>query len=463
MAYVEFYVQATNGNDLNAGSTTAASTYTAVNGNWNNTTKVYTPTDGSTPASFINVGDYCSVYLDAAAVAVYIAKVSTVAAGVNGAITMDATIFYGSGPTTSATGRSIKCGGPWLSPSGFKTSYGATAVPQDTRINIIAATYTRTASDAFNMRSGTTANKLWIRGYNATPGDLDNDTTNSLSKPIFSYNSTFTVSFEARSQLWSSISFSGTRIGVFASVTGSAGGVQFFRCRFENLSTNAAATAISVSAVVASFYYCYFKHPTTGTAGGVFQSSIGVICVGCVAEGGGLAGYQLSGNSGGQVLDSCIALNNTGAGITVAGTGITFLATHCTVSGATVDGIDITAATNAAVAIIGCLIQNCGGWGINNSSTTVTSVFRACNDFYNNALGNETGLGLSPSLCEQTESVNPTISSANMALLAGKNALNHGFPGVFENETFSSYADCGAAQASGLVHAGTPYSVPFIG
>ncbi len=464
MAYVEFYVQATNGSNLNAGSTTAASTYTAVNGNWDNTGKIYTPVDGSTPASSIAAGDYASVYLDAAAVTTYVAKIQTVAAGVNGAITMDATIFYGTGPSTATTGRSIKVGGPWVSPTAFNsTGIGnSLSVPQDTRINILAATYTRTASDTFGLRATTTL-KLWIRGYNGTPGDLDSDTTNSLSKPIFSYNSTFSVAFDARPTLWSGVSFTGSRSGVLATVGTAGGGMQFSRCRFENTSSNAAAAAMNHLTIPAAFYYCYFKHPTTGTNAAVFSSSIGCLLVGCVAEGGGLAGFALSGNSSGQVLLNCSALNNTGGGITVTGTGNTVLIGYCSVTGTTVDGITVSGSTNAAIAVIGCLIANCGGIGINNTSATTTSFHRACNLFYNNSGGNESGFGQAPSLFERSDSSpGPITSSSDLTLLSTSLALNHGFPGIFENKTFTSLADCGAVQASGTVHGGNPSAMTFV-
>src|SRR5262249_49902200 len=50
--------------------------------------------------------------------AVYIARVTTVAAGVNGAITLSTTAKAGTAPTSSATGRTIVVGGAWLGPNG---------------------------------------------------------------------------------------------------------------------------------------------------------------------------------------------------------------------------------------------------------------------------------------------------------------------------------------------------------
>jgi len=47
------------GNNVNAGSTTNnTAAYTSTNGNWSTVTNKFTPTDGSTPASSVNVGEF---------------------------------------------------------------------------------------------------------------------------------------------------------------------------------------------------------------------------------------------------------------------------------------------------------------------------------------------------------------------------------------------------------------------
>src|SRR5690348_12581987 len=114
MAFTEFYCDPVNGLDINAGSTTAAATHTATNSNWSTATKIYTPTDGSTPTTYVNVGDWVSIYVDGATTAVFVARVTAVAAGVNGGITVAGTTgaagTMGTAPTTSATGRSLTVG-----------------------------------------------------------------------------------------------------------------------------------------------------------------------------------------------------------------------------------------------------------------------------------------------------------------------------------------------------------------
>jgi hypothetical protein len=48
-----------SGSNLNAGSTSGAAVYTSTAGNWD-VTNVFTPTDGQTTTSFVNVGDWVS-------------------------------------------------------------------------------------------------------------------------------------------------------------------------------------------------------------------------------------------------------------------------------------------------------------------------------------------------------------------------------------------------------------------
>lgn len=113
MNYTEFYCQNTADN-RNAGSTNSdAAVYASVNGGWVNTTRVFTPSDGSNPSTFIAVGDFCSVYADAATVAAFVALVTAVNATT---VTLSATFFIGTNPATLATGMSLRAGGAWKGP-----------------------------------------------------------------------------------------------------------------------------------------------------------------------------------------------------------------------------------------------------------------------------------------------------------------------------------------------------------
>lgn len=183
MAFTEFYCDASTGNNLNAGSdTNGTATYTSTNGNWNGSTS-FTPTDGTNPVSAgVTVGQFASVYLDAAsAPTAFIARITAVTNANNGAITVSATAQAGTRPSSSATGRTIKVGGVWKGPTGtsgfpfvLTTGIGslgaATNSSNDTvRVNFKNnATYSITSAVSGTAQGAVSA---VFQGYSTNPGD----------------------------------------------------------------------------------------------------------------------------------------------------------------------------------------------------------------------------------------------------------------------------------------------------
>ncbi len=369
----------------------------------------------------------------------YVAKVATAVSNVS--VILDATIKYGTAPTDGASNRSAVAGGSWnteqvLASGGLAT----TTVPQSTKINIKQATYTITASRTISM-AGATTTPLWFSGYNANPGDLDADTTNALAKPIWAQNSTFLLTCSGAHQLWSSVTGTGSRSGTIWTLTGSAPVV--VRCRSTNISSNAAAIAITTT-TGCRVAYGYFTTPNTATTTGVASVGSATMWIGCIADTGGLAGFNAPNASS---LIYCVGLNNTGSGVLSATSAVRIYGLTC--YGATVDGVKWTGTPTIEATVSGCLFSGLNGStattnGINNASGTNTNnVFRACNDYYN-VTNPEVGFGDSPAFFPQTDS-NPVVTSAaDMTPVPGSNALAHGFPGIYENETFSSYPNIGA-------------------
>ena len=432
MAFTEFYVQST-GSNLNAGSTTDdAAAVTVTNASWDVTADTYIGLTGTEFAA-VNVGDWASIYLDAATVAVYIAQVTAVGAlGVS--ITLSTTAKYGTKPASGATGRSCKVGGahasltPWNS-----TGLGASTVPASTRVNVKQATYTRTATDTVSM-VGITTGPLWFRGYNTTVGDCDADPT--LTKPVLSYNATFQLSTSGANQVWSSVSVLGNRTGT---VWTGATSTLMVRCRFEN--TSSAAGAIAASPSGGDLLYCWCKTPTTATT--AVNLTNGSVFTGTVFENG-----RVDCSNDPTTFLQCVSLNSGGVGILSAGVAQVQVY-FTTIYNATSHGISWTVAGPGFV--YGCAFWDCGGWGISQSSGTDTHlVRRACNSFFSNTSGTETGFGDSPSFFQQTESAQPYTSATDMTPLATALAAEAGFaPGVFENMGFRSYVDIGAVQRKG--------------
>src|SRR6267142_3023303 len=176
--FTEFYCTST-GSNLNAGSTTDnAAIYTSTNGAWSTVTNTFTPADGSNPVtSGVSAGMFVSIFLDAASVAVYIARITSVTGTVNAAIAVSTTVIYGTAPTTAASGITIKVGGAWLGPNGATTfpfglsgTIGAlvNSSSYQPRVNVKNdQTYTMTAALPF-----TTLGAAVMQGYTTAPGDL---------------------------------------------------------------------------------------------------------------------------------------------------------------------------------------------------------------------------------------------------------------------------------------------------
>jgi hypothetical protein len=170
-----------------------------------------------------------------------------------------------------------------------------------------------------------------------------------------------------------------------------------------------------------------------------------------VAEGGGIAGFNSAAATPNTYIN-CVGLNNTGAGFLASTSCNRYI--NCTVYNASGDGIKWSGTPSLICTVIGCLFDTCGGIGINNASGTDTNlIFRACNDFHACSGGNEAGMGDSPALFGQTDSSGVVTSSTDMTPVSGSNAKSKGFPGIFENQTYSSYLDIGAVDAVSVVFA----------
>jgi hypothetical protein len=443
MAFTNFYLDA-GGNDMNAGSVQnhAAAAGPSTNGDWGNAAANRFTAASGTPFSAVNVNDWASVYVDGTTSgAVYVAQVTAVNAG-GASIDLSTTAKYGTAPSNSATGRSCRVGGSWLSEFPLTTLTGT--VPASTKINF-NNNLTITASRTIALAGLTTA-PLWFSGYNTNPGDLDNDTTNSLAKPIWTFNANFGLVTSGAHQIWSGLSVKGNASGVVWQ--SSSQSLMMSRCRVENTSSNAAAYAFQPT-FTNTIAYSYFKAPSTGTTNGVVVANgTGSTYLGCVFDGGGLAGLNLANNQ--NLVVRCVFLTNTGAGILCNSAQARIMG--CTFYGATVDGVKWTGAPAAGASVVGCLFSGVNGGaattnGINNASGTNTNlVFRACNDYYN-VTNREVGFGDSPEFFPQTDSSPVATSATNLTPVATANARARGFPGLFENALFSGYSDIGAVQS----------------
>lgn len=364
MAFTELYAQ-TTGSNLNSGSTTAdAAVYTCTNSNWDGTS-VFTPTDGTTPASTVSVGDFASVYLDAATVAVYVARVTVVAAGVNGAITLSTTAKSGTAPATGATGRTIKVGGAWKGPN------AAVAHP----FGFVQSTMTNAAGDfpRINIKNGTTysitaamthanAGPIRWQGYTSAAGDggkaIIDGGTSGASYSLLT-NSVSNVDYE--DIIFQNNGASGSAAGLTISaaentlrrvVVNSVRGVGF-QC-------NAAVSIL----VECEAYAC--NQSNTASLAGFNMPTAGTMAIRCISH------DNAGSNSAGFILGSavtcisCIADTNGGIGFSVTSV-VTASMIGCDSYNNTSDGIRLGNTTAASFYIENCNPVKNGGWGINGS------------------------------------------------------------------------------------------------
>lgn len=453
-AYTEFYAQ-NGGSNLNAGSTnnnTAA--YTSIHGNWTNATGVFTPTDGTTPASSVAVGDWASVYIDGASVGVYIGRISAVTAGVNGPITANTT-GIGSKPANQTATATIKVGGAWQGPnaaSGFPFTLTSWGTNKDATSHIVRTnlkndqTYSMTASFAM---SGGAANL--VQGYTSSVGDggratFDGGTSTAaiLTDVGIAGVSFVDIIFKTAFTSGSTDLVTPTRLANFA------------RCVF----TGARGNGINVNAVACTLVECEAyacNKSNTATTGGFKMTSGGNLyrCISHDNTGSNSTGIVIA--SGPAQVQNCISETNGQYGVssTTASLNGQIIISQCDLYNNTSDGINIITGAVNPHWIENCnLIKNAGA-GINNVSVVNWGYI------YNCGYGAGTqanGSGDTINNLTQTGSVTfgsnltPWVDPANGDFRINLAAANFAGRAAF-TETAASYAgtvgypDIGAAQS----------------
>lgn len=464
--YTEFYCDASvsaNNTNINAGSTTGAPVYSAVNGNWDGTS-VYTPTDGSTPASTVSAGMWMSIYYDGSTNLVQagtmgggIGLVTNVAAGANGAITIDRRTVSGTVPTVSATGRSVRVGGSWNGPYktiGFPFGFiGATSTNGDyvPRINFKnASSYVITGSMTHNV-----AGPLVFQGYTSSPGDggkaafLDNATASSYVLLTVSgahnniVDAVFSSSFSAGAS--SGLIVSGTssalrRVVVhdvrlygitFSSNPGLAEECEAYACN-KNNSSGASGIQGGASGVV--FVRCISHDNSTGNGNGFNAAFSGVTFINCISDSNGKDGFILTA-TGCAYFIGCDSYNNTE------------------------DGIDFTTANPNEVWIENCNLVKNSGWGINSSGSLTLRMGHIINCGFGsgtqvNGLGSIAAIQGVQQIANVTYAANatPWVDPANgdfrITLPTAKAAGRGGFTETAASYTGTvGYPDIGSAQS----------------
>ncbi len=416
MAYTEQYCDPVSGSNLNSGSTTAAPTYSGVGDS--DGTSVFTPSDGSTPASTVAAGDVVSVYVTAGAtVATFVGRVVTVAAGVNGAITVSTTAKAGTFPSASSGAHTItlKRGGPWLGPngaSGFPFTLATLNLLVNTNSDPIRVNLLNTATYSITANVTGSASQVTYQGYTATPGDggkaiIDGGTSgasyellrpNGYIRDLILQNNGATGSATALTLFTTECIAERVTvhdvqgIGIAISGTSMAIECEAYACNKSN-TANLAGIQVSPSGFARR---CISHHNTGNVAHGFnlfISTSLGVSVEDCIADSNGQNGFNLTNGAitGALVnISACIATNNAGSGIylgTTSGTKVGAVVENAILGN---NGTNI----NCAQTDVGQYrFTNCAFFGLGgaitgaNASNVVGSIALSSNPFNDSANG----------------------------------------------------------------------------
>jgi hypothetical protein len=448
-AYTDFYVQS-GGSNANSGSTTGAVIWSNASTSWVGAgTSTLTVTDAA--ASAVSLNDYINVGGG------WISQVTNVNA--TGAptyvFTLGGTVGWGTEPGTNASIAATD-GGPWASLA-FSVFTVATIVPSSTRVNIKQATYT--LAGAINSQlAGSTTVPLWFRGYNTTPGDLDNGST-TLSYPLFTGGANLYTANGAYS-IYSGMSFTASRSGNTVSTSGQP--IRYFCCQFASTSANSAAAAFGTGGSTQA-YHCSFTTPST--ANQVVSSATTAYFEYCFFSGAGSGATQVGIVSTGGIYLAYCTFNSTGSYALTQAAASVMQIDFCTFNqcgvGGTVDAIKfLTSIPTIGSRVTNSYFYKSGGYDINYSLGTATGNVRMRRNCSNQpATGHMTGFGdwwedgaTSAGAAALSESLTPPfVSTTDLHLLPSSVGYGAADPGQWEGQTsgLTSNPSVGAWQYAG--------------
>jgi len=465
VAYVDFYMDASTGNDLNSGSSSGSpvivSGCSANNVAVSGPTYVCRITAGSgTPFSGVTAGQWASVYLSSGGYTVtsYISQIYQVNGGGS---SID--LYYesstppncfGSGDLSGAgnpgfTGVAgavtARIGGPWaslnitrLSAAGSYaggavggTYYTSAFLFLNVRVNVKSGTYSNssqlTLPSGSNIRgiAGASVRPICWRGYATSPGDLDN-AANPGTHPVFSFSSTANLIIPSYTRLEN----------IDITTTGTANplipvtelGVMMTRCRVT--ATNSAIT-ISGTAPGFNAWACYFT--TTSTTVALVNCNTNnnqPTFNQCVFQ-GGLYNVNMAYNGS---FNECLFRNSSSHLVYCTQIGMISQFYRCTFynSGASSDAIHLSGINAQYLTVAYCIFANISRYAINVTDTAFVGCRIIGPDYYSITSGQLNGVYESYQHAAITESASPFTSAStnDFTLVSTSTAVTQTF--VFE-------------------------------
>lgn len=361
MAFTEFCCRS-GGSNLNAGTRTGNSTEPGtaafkvyVSGSWVQATRTFTPAGGANPTTDgIAVGDFVSVYPDAATVSPYVARITTVGATT---FVTSATAFSGTAPVDGVTNTSAAIGGAWKGPNAaeaFPIGF-VTAALTDASINYPRINFKNDATYSITAATTAAAGPAVYQGYTSAYGDLGKATIDGTI-----VGASFILLTGGNDTVLADI------IGQNNGTTGSATGISWnatrciaIRCVVNNVRGLGIVCGATGTLIQCEAYACNLSN--TASIAGI--STIGGTLVRCISHdnaGSNSSGFISSGSASAALI-GCIADTNGAKGFLNTATGkTTWIGCDAYNNGS--DGLACT--TTANVHIENCNFIKNGGWGI---------------------------------------------------------------------------------------------------
>jgi hypothetical protein len=437
----EFYVDPLNGSNINAGD--GKSVATSTNGAWNSGTLVFTAASG-TPYSGATVGDYASVYVDAASSTSYVSRIDSIGGG-GASLTLNSTAFGGIVPATAASGISCTIGGTWAGPNSSTISLPFNLVSKDMvdlsgdtpRVNFRNnSTYPRTAGISLS-----TAGPIRYQGYSNTAGDK--------GKAIFSTASAialFNITSGGSNSTLADIGFVTTATTGTNNIFSTSGSeTMLIRCSSTG-SRNTGFDIVGSNAVVVECETNNYNNANTNGTGFFIRASTAFLdrCVAHDASQATSSGLTISPTISAIIINS-IFYNNALYGIKdTSAIGGTYINNDFYNNGN--DGLAITSNTQN-IYIENCNFISNGGYGIDGTTSNIRNGSIVNCGFYGNTSGTTNNVGL-----EEINSFNyltipyrnPTIGDFTLISIKSLGSGKGDFSTTLSTASLVGYPDVGA-------------------
>lgn len=366
MPFTELYIQA-NGDNRNTGTTTSPTPiYSAVAGDWDNTTGRYTPNSGD-PSLLVSPGDYASLYINSSGIAQNLRRVISVDS--SGYYLVTATTTGGTGSTliTQSGNIASRVGGAWLGPSGtqnmpFGNQTNAARLRNISgyrvRVNIKNdRIYNVTSSTPFWNGNGGVF-PLTIQGYNTIPGDSGQAIFDGGTGASFTIADTTTAGLvDLIDLIFRNNGNTGSSIGVQLGSTNRAIRCVFANCKGAGVSLGNRSVLIDCES---------YNNGSTGYTG------VTNMFYRCIAHHNGSHGFNNSSVAGWM---NCISYANSGHGFNHAATTSFVSAINCDSYANMGHGYAMTGSTSAQTFgyLVNCNLVNNSGYAIWGDPTSTRS------------------------------------------------------------------------------------------